>query len=263
MSMESILSLHGQKNIANQPLCAIAFSFCQIMNKFCFLIVAICLSLPALCSIAVAESANPFGFETDRDPLGYGYCKKNKAWIFRSHGYTCESAPRPHPDLDTYALQFVKGIGLCRIAASGRYTQFAALRTTLVELLKQQLIYTYGQPIGSNKDNNEDMESAFHKEGQDDHHLRSFSPRGSPRVEGYDRDDIEAYIAKLDAKEQKFYWKPGGSVQSIELAVTPFTDAATFVHIYIKFTTFNACQQAIDEKGRDAFRHTDEIERGR
>ena len=224
------------------------------MSKFCFLIVAICLSLPTLCSIAVAESANPFGFETDRDPLLYGYCKKNMD--FRSHGYICGSAPRPHPDLYTYALQFVKGIGLCRIEVSRQYT---GLEVALVELLKQQIIYTYGQPIGPNKDSDEDMESAFQKDSSTSLFVKPITPK-----------IWEEYKARLNSeikegqdnhhKEQKFYWKPGGGVQSIELTVSPLTDDVTFMHIYIKFTTFNACQQAIDEKGRNAFRHTDEIE---
>ena len=194
------------------------------MNRLCFLIVAICLSLPTLCSIAAAESANPFGFETDRDPLAYGYCKKNRA--FRSHGYTCESAPLAHPDIDTYTLQFVKGIGLCRIEISQRYT---GSEVAPAELFKQQIIAAYGQPINKPPASNsqEDMEPAFSEitEGQDNDH-----------------------------KEQRFYWKPEGAVQSIELTVSTFPDVVTFMHIYIKFTAFAACQQAIDKKGREAFK---------
>ena len=64
-----------------------------------------------------ADSGNPFGFETNIHPLEYEYCKKEPGW-YREHGYSCSSAPRPHPDLQEYALQFVEDVGLCSIAGS-------------------------------------------------------------------------------------------------------------------------------------------------
>ena len=70
---------------------------------------------------ARADSENPFGFETNTHPLEYEYCKRNPGhFSFRGHGYTCSSAPRPHPDLQEYQLQFVKDVGLCVIVASAR-----------------------------------------------------------------------------------------------------------------------------------------------
>ena len=70
-------------------------------------------------SSAWAENENPFGFETDKHPLEYEYCKRDPGLInFRGHGYTCSWAPRPHPDIQEYQLQFVEDIGLCAIEAS-------------------------------------------------------------------------------------------------------------------------------------------------
>ena len=70
-------------------------------------------------SSAWAENENPFGFETDKHPLEYEYCKRDPGLInFRGHGYTCSWAPRPHPDIQEYQLQFVKDVGLCVIVAS-------------------------------------------------------------------------------------------------------------------------------------------------
>ena len=63
---------------------------------------------------ARADSENPFGFETNTHPLEYEYCKKETE-LFRNHGYKCNSAPRPHPDLQEYKLQFVEQVGLCFI----------------------------------------------------------------------------------------------------------------------------------------------------
>lgn len=65
-----------------------------------------------------AESENPFGFETNKHPLEYEYCKKEPG-LFRGHGYKCSSAPSPHPDLEVYTLQFVEDIGLCFIGVRG------------------------------------------------------------------------------------------------------------------------------------------------
>lgn len=68
---------------------------------------------------ARADSGNPFGFETNKHPLKYEYCKKEPG-LFRGHGYVCSSAPRPHPDIQEYQLQFVEDVGLCTIEASFR-----------------------------------------------------------------------------------------------------------------------------------------------
>ena len=72
-------------------------------------------------SSAWAENENPFGFETDKHPLEYEYCKRDPGLInFRGHGYTCSSAPRPHPDIQEYQLQYVEDVGLCTITANLR-----------------------------------------------------------------------------------------------------------------------------------------------
>ena len=82
--------------------------------------VAIVLVLFGVCMTGVpgawADSGNPFGFETNAHPSEYEYCKKEPGW-YREHGYSCSSAPRPHPDLRSYHLSFVEGVGLCYIAA--------------------------------------------------------------------------------------------------------------------------------------------------
>ena len=72
---------------------------------------------------ARADSGNPFGFETNKHPLEYEYCKKEPG-LYRGHGYKCSSAPRPHPDLAEYALQFVEDVGLCLIVGLPRHNIF-------------------------------------------------------------------------------------------------------------------------------------------
>ena len=52
---------------------------------------------------AWASPDNPFGFETHKHPLEYGYCRYLPDHLYRGYGYSCKSAPREHPDLDAYA----------------------------------------------------------------------------------------------------------------------------------------------------------------
>ena len=101
---------------------------------------------------AWADSGNPFGFETDKHPLEYEYCQKEKdpkKSGLRGHGYKCSSAPRPHPDFQEYFLLFVEDVGLCSIQAasnvfSGR-GQVAPAEEKF-EMFKGQIAKKYGPP---------------------------------------------------------------------------------------------------------------------
>ena len=101
---------------------------------------------------ARADSENPFGFETDKHPLEYEYCQKEKdpkKSGLRGHGYTCSSAPRPHPDFQEYFLLFVEDVGLCSIQAtsnvfSGRGP--VAPAEEKFEMFKGQIAKKYGPP---------------------------------------------------------------------------------------------------------------------
>ena len=92
--------------------------------------------------IAQADSGNPFGFETNKHPLEYEYCKKEPG-LFRGHGYTCSSAPRPHPDILGYKLQFVEDIGLCRISAYVDKVLLRDIKNTIA-MFKGQIVKKYG-----------------------------------------------------------------------------------------------------------------------
>lgn len=99
-----------------------------------------------------AESDNPFGFETNKHPLEYEYCQKDKALSptalrsrsLRGHGYTCSSAPRPHPDFPEYTLSFVEGVGLCFISATGYH--YPLFPWQGLGMFKEQIAQKYGQP---------------------------------------------------------------------------------------------------------------------
>ena len=68
---------------------------------------------------ARADSENPFGCETNNHPMEYKDCQKETDPCrsdLRGPGYTCTSAPGPHPDLRKYALLVVERIGVCSIS---------------------------------------------------------------------------------------------------------------------------------------------------
>lgn len=110
---------------------------------------------------AWAGSGNPFGFETNKHPLKYEYCQKEKdpkKSGLRGHGYKCSSAPRPHPDFQEYFLFFVEDVGLCSVQAAsnvfaGRILgrgQIAPVEEKF-EMFKGQIAKKYGPP--TSKDN--------------------------------------------------------------------------------------------------------------
>ena len=92
---------------------------------------------------AGASPDNPFGFETTKHPRAYGYCKPVLGAIYRGYGYDCASAPRDHPALGPYALQYVDGVGVCLIDVSASRVHrddIAALSTEI----KDQIVKKYG-----------------------------------------------------------------------------------------------------------------------
>ncbi len=105
---------------------------------------------------ARADSGNPFGFETNKHPLEYEYCKRREdkireGFIIRSpYVYACSSAPRPHPDiLGQYSLFFIEGIGLCRIRAKSFPS--SGEKEKSLENFKLQIAKKYGPPTGESE----------------------------------------------------------------------------------------------------------------
>ena len=160
-----------------------------------------------------ADSGNPFGFETNTHPLEHAYCKKEHG-LFRDHGYKCNSAPRPHPDLHEYRLLFVEKVGLCYVAAStkpgvshvgfkadGGYVDIGSYHPR-DRVLKQQM-KTYLEEIGVEK-NDENVKQLLRI-------LESYLSQSS--IYGPHFRSGATYVALRDAfREMKKEWL--GTVQS-------------------------------------------------
>ena len=102
---------------------------------------------------AQADSGNPFGFETNKHPLEYEFCKKIDLNAVETHSefdhysYECSSAPRIHPEVGKYYLTFVEDLGLCFIAAESFRDKVAYSSTEeIVEKFKLQIAKKYGLP---------------------------------------------------------------------------------------------------------------------
>ncbi len=191
---------------------------------------------------AWADSANPFGFETNKHPLEYEYCKKEPG-LFRGHGYTCSSAPRPHPDLDEYALQFVEGVGLCFIAGVHHLTGFdprlgnffpsfsptsklSPNRLTgpnnIFEFLYHQIVKKYGSP--TSRKNESDLV-------------------GRLRPTIYYWDSGEGFKGLDDVKAIELFYKALPDVDS----------RAASLKVFFWLVTSDTCLKKIDEKANRAF----------
>lgn len=99
---------------------------------------------------AWASPDNPFGFETHKHPLEYG-CSYVADDLFRGYGYTCAAAPRDHPDMTYYTVQFVPNVGVCVIEATAANIEPDAFAGLAVKL-RDQITEKYGPELEALRD---------------------------------------------------------------------------------------------------------------
>ncbi len=165
---------------------------------------------------AWASPDNPFGFETNKHPLEYG-CSYVADDLFRGYGYTCATAPRDHPDMTYYTVQFVPNVGGCVIettAANIEPDVFAGLAVKL----RDQITEKYGPELEALRD---------------DHRVRG-------KFQGV----------------TSFYWIPKegtagiGDVAAIRLRTNealPGKDSLMWIQFQALLHTKPACQTAMDQ----------------
>ena len=191
------------------------------MNRF--ILIAIGVSV-LMGSGTVAARDNPFGFETTKHPRDYGYCTKVPG-LHRGHGYDCTSAPRPHPQLVHYILQFVEGVGLCTIESRVDALEWP-------DAIALQLMFL------------EQIEGKYGPHDPD--------PDVKVEQEWTERDGI-GYLSL-------YRWKsPAGSrgrgqVAAFDLvAFETFSAPRNWVEVVVTLGTNAACQTRIDTEGQRAF----------
>ena len=181
---------------------------------------------------AEAESENPFGFETNKHPLEYEYCKKEPG-LFRGHGYTCSSAPRPHPDIKEYRLQFVEDVGVCAIVAALDEVLLRDIENR-VEQFKGQLAKKYGPAAIPTEEENRDTVTGFNWQI-----LRYYwnSNGGFQGLGDVKRIQIRAYSTDKDPTYELLKDDPNKN----------------WVTISFGLVTSDACLKKIDDKADRAF----------
>ena len=209
---------------------------------------------------AWADSGNPFGFETKTHPQEYEYCKKEPG-LFRDHGYKCSSAPRPHPDLEEYALQFVEDVGLCSITALSNAFLQGYTADAKFEMFKDQISKKYGPPTSKAVTTNEPVNHWSPKAGfgglgdvkEIEIKLKTLT---SSRVENYDD-----YATLRDAKKKIDAAIRAGATlrpeiqQYYEQIIEGMKELKTHhkVQIIFRLVTLDTCRKKIDDNAYRAF----------
>lgn len=88
--------------------------------------------------------ADPFGFDVSSKTSPeetYDYCKKK---IGKSYTFICKDAPEPHPDLETYEIFFIEGVGYCKISAQGKSISSTVKLRNAVDNVAKYIESEYG-----------------------------------------------------------------------------------------------------------------------
>lgn len=108
---------------------------------------------------AWASPDNPFGFETHKHPREY-VCRPMTGDLYRGYGYACDSAPREHPDLSYYSVQYVSGVGACLIQGTASKIPFEDF-PGLVTKFQEQITEKYGPEYEILREGEKDNPGSF------------------------------------------------------------------------------------------------------
>ncbi|MGR3914874.1 MAG: hypothetical protein OD918_10265 [Gammaproteobacteria bacterium] len=182
-------------------------------------------------SPVIAAESNPFGLGLDKHPTAYGctQLQTSKYW------YQCKTVPKPHPEFESYAVQYVEGVGICYVNAIGktiRNDSFGFTTKTRVDAIALQLRKKYG-------------------------HETSKLDRVFPSSIWDDPDDWMMGIRK----GERFYayvwgdrgFKPVGEVAKIGVLAKAAASDAGYVRVEFAFKREPQCDAIIEKAGQDAF----------
>lgn len=213
---------------------------------------------------AHADSGYPFGFETSKHPLEYECCKKEKdpkKSDLRGHGYTCNSAPRPHPDFQEYVLLFVEDVGLCSIQAVSNVFAVDPANEKF-EMFKGQITKKYGPPTSKDTEQTDGRnwrpEIQPHKEGTS---YSGLYPDTRKRLSEYYK---QLQVRRYGVRVPDYHWSPEAGfkelsdVKAIHLMAClkdkRSKDAVTkVINVTFRLVTADTCLKKIDDMADRAF----------
>lgn len=203
--------------------------------KTCFPVAALLgLLFVVALSPAVAAESNPFGLDLDKHPAEYDGCFQPEE--YEPYWYGCKTVPKPHPEFELYAIQYVEGVGICAVTAVSKTIENDSYGFTTkrrVDAIAKQLKQKYGVETlkfdrllyGSIWDDPDDWMMGVHQ---------------NERFYFYGWDSDKGF-------------KPGGEV--IELVVSAVAGAsdAGNVRVEFYFKRQPQCDAIIEKAGQDAF----------
>lgn len=178
-------------------------------------------------------AAGPFGFDTATKvspTKTYDYCTDTHSGTF---SIMCKSAPKTHPDMETYGVYFVDGIGICGIVGFSKDIKDSG----------------YGSIVQNKTDNIANQIKTKYGQWSDaDDILLSGSIWDEPQ-----------YWMMSNLKKERFYgysWELDETINGIdEIRISGLAlDTETgFVSTRFHTPLYDKCESAEEEKASDAF----------
>jgi len=181
---------------------------------------------------AVAAEDNPFGLDLDKHPTEYGCSQLQND----KHHYRCETVPKPRPEFEFYAIQYVERVGICLASGIGKKIgndKHGLTTKKRVDAIAKQLKQKYGV------------------ETQKYDRLLPGSMGDAPGdwMMGIRRKE-RSYLYRWDPDEG---FKPVGEVVQLAVAAQAVSDYTGYVKVDFHFKSNPQCDAIIEKAGQDAF----------
>jgi len=180
----------------------------------------------------LAAENNPFGLDLDKHPALYG-CSQyqdDKYW------FLCGTVPKPHPEFEEYAVQYVEGVGICFVGAIGktiRNDSYGITTKRRVDAIAKQLKPKYGIET-------EKIDELFYGSIWDEPDDWMMGIRKNERF----------YIYAWQPEDG---FKPVGEVAHLGVFAQAVSSHAGYVKLDFFFKREPQCDAIIEKAGRDAF----------
>lgn len=174
----------------------------------------------------------PFGFDIGSDVSSYKNCSKSND----TGMYECNSAKKPHPDMESYIIQHFDGIGICWVKGIGKTISDngSGLSTKAqTDKIKSQIENVYGKST------------------------RTFDFLTSGSI----WDDFNDWMMGVAKRERYYrhYWNTDDGYQQVKrikgIAVVAQALASDKGYVVVEFAGDNEdlCEEAANARGEDAF----------
>ncbi len=173
--------------------------------------------------------AGPFGFDLEKSPSEYSFCDAKDEF-----NYSCTTAPKTHPDMESYVIKYVEGVGVCLVRGIGNDISDNPAGTSTKsqsERLTGQLSQKYGK-------NTEILDFL---------------------MDGSIWDESEDWMMGLMKNERYYFvsWDlkvaPVDGVSGVYLAAKALSQSTGYIVVEFLTPVSDECDKVIDNSAADAF----------